>query len=601
MIQPGRALVAAAMLVATVAAREVRAEGVSVPVPDGASIVNGIPTHLQPTTGALLFVGPDLKNQFLDCSAVLIGCRTALTAAHCLCKTAANATECEAEVASGDVADLRVFFQHSGFHHVREVYVDPVYVAGIGGDIAILRLSELVTGIEPSRYHRSFPTTPDHGTPGVIAGFGNSGDDELDEAIKRVGSIETAPCVSGTGIFEPANICWNYTGAISTPGDASNLCLMDDGGPLFIDYGNGPEVAGIHAGGGSTCDVDTFSYDTNVARAKEWIDEVGGLDVTRDQCSDLGEVGQSWVIVKGGDGNLPKDDEEKLFAFDVPDDALFVRVSVNGDTDKDGDYDMFVGLGQKVPSRDDYDCAARGVGQFGYCEFEEPGTARVNVLIRHVRRHFGTGRSRFQVTVTAFRETPPVDDPPRGPDNLRYSVRGPDLRTLTWIDDSNNEKGFELQRRPGTDPTALFTPRATIKADRQLYLEDVPDDEIWTYRIRAFNDWGVSEWSNLCFVNHPRMARPRRLRALDATADEVTLRWGDRSTGESGFELQRRKAGSLAWKTIKQLPENVHDYVDRGVQPGESYQYRVRARGFVEECIPHSRWSIKLDVAVPLS
>ncbi|HXC53553.1 MAG TPA: trypsin-like serine protease [Candidatus Limnocylindrales bacterium] len=602
MIQPGRALVASFLLVATVAVVTARADdsdGASATVPVQTNIVNGIPTHLQPTTGALLFVGPDLKNQFLDCSAVLIGCRTALTAAHCVCETANNAAECLNDLPNLDVADLRVFFQHSGFHHVREIYIDPAYVAGVGGDLAMLRLSELVTGIEPSPYHRGFPTSPDHGTPGLIAGFGDSGFDNLDEAIKRVGSIETAACVPGTGVFEPANICWNFTGAVSKPGDEANLCLADDGGPLFIDYGNGPEVAGIHAGGGSTCDVAGYSYDTNVARARDWIDEVGGLDVKRDQCSELGEVGEPWVKVQGGEGNLPKNEDEKLFSFIVPEDALVLRVSVNGDTDQNGDYDMFVGLGQKIPTRLDNDCQARGVGQFGFCSFEETGTDHVNVLIRRARPRIGTGHSRFQVTVTAYQQKPPADDPPRGPDNLRYSVRGPGLRTLTWIDDSKNETGFELQRRPGTDPLAAFTRRATIKADKQLYLESIPDDQVFTYRIRAFNGFGSSEWSNICVVNLPRMHRPTRLHATALTPDAVTLKWRDNSNGESAMELQRRKFGSLAWKAIKVLPSDTKGYVDTGITEGQTYQYRVRARGFLDECIPHSRFSNVLEVTVP--
>ena len=98
MIQSGRALVAAAIVVSAITAGAARADESTVAVPIDTNIVNGIPTHLQPTTGALLFVGPDLKTQFLDCSAVLIGCRTALTAAHCLCKDAFNADECEAQL-----------------------------------------------------------------------------------------------------------------------------------------------------------------------------------------------------------------------------------------------------------------------------------------------------------------------------------------------------------------------------------------------------------------------------------------------------------------------------------------------------------------------
>src|SRR5205085_2751080 len=219
-------------------------------------------------------------------------------------------------------------------------------------------------------------------------------------------------------------------------------------------------------------------------------DQVGGPDILRDQCSDLGEVGEPWVKVQGGEGNLPKNQDEKLFAFDVPKDALVLRVAVNGDTEKEGDYDMFVGLNQKIPTRFDNDCQARGVGQFGFCSFDDTGASRVNVLIRHVRPNVGKGHSRFQVTVTAYQQKPPADVPPRGPDLLRYTKRDIGFRTMTWIDDSKNETGFELQRPHGTDPLVTFTTRAMIKADKTSHLEEIADDDVFTYRIRAFNAFG---------------------------------------------------------------------------------------------------------------
>ena len=599
MIHAGKSLVAIVCLASTLAVGTAQAQGFVAAGRD-ANIVNGIPTNLQPTTGALLYVGPDTKNQFLDCSGVLIGCRTVLTSAHCICKTATNAAECLDELNDIDVADLRFFFQHTGFHHIRDVYINPAFVAGKGSDLAVLRLSELVTGVEPARYHQGYPTKIVHGTSALVTGFGNSGDDKLDAAIKRVGAVITDECPLGKGIYEPANICWDYTGVVSQPGDSANLCLMDDGGPLFVDYGNGPEVVGIHTGGGSTCDADSYSYSTNVVRSKEWIEEVGGLDVKRDQCSGLGEVGEPWVQVQGGEGTLPKSEDEKFFSFNIPKETVLLRVTINGDTVRLGDYDMFVGLAQNIPTKFVADCKSRGVGQFGACEFVKPNVSQLNVLVRHVKPNIGRGRSRFQITVTAFQPVPPPDNSPRGPDSLRYSKRAPDLRVLKWIDDSSNETGFELQRRAGTDPLNPFVKRATIKANRTEYLESIPNRSVFTYRIRAFNDFGVSEWSNICVVNLAKLPRPSLLRAPEVTPNLVRLRWKDNSGDESFMEVQRTVSGLSKWKTIKLLPTDAIEYIDRGVQSGENYEYRVRARGYLDECIGHSRYSGVKEVAVPL-
>jgi hypothetical protein len=599
MFHSARALAAIGLVAAMATSIEASDTGTTAPGPEnGEAIVNGIPTNLQPTTGALLFVGPDTKNQFLDCSGVLIGCRTVLTAAHCICPDADNYAECLDAISNpDDVADLRFFFQHSGIHHVRDIYVDPTYIAGYGGDLALLRLSELVTGIEPQPYHQSAPLRPSHGTPGVIVGFGSTADDRTDAAIKRVGEITTAQCPLDAGPPGAINLCWNFEEPILDPGEDSSLCLKDDGGPLLIDFGNGAEVAGIHSGGGPTCEADTFSYSTDVARSRQWITSVGGPDVSRQQCSDLGEVGEPWVAVFGGTGRLPRSEEEARFSFTIPEDPLLVRVTVNGDTARDGDYDLFVGLGNNLPTKDDNDCESSGVGQFGACEFEEPDTERVNVLIRHVRKNLPRGRSRFQVTVTVWSEIPPHPLlPPRGPDNLRYERRDENFKTFRWFDDSNDEDGFELQRHAGTSPDSLFVTRRIIRKNLENTFDLVPEGEVFTYRIRAFNVAGNSEWSNLCYVNQKRVVRPTRLRATEVFAHRVVLKWRDNSNNESLFELQRRKAGQVNWKSITLIGANQTEHIDRNLEANTDYEYRVRARGHLNECIKHSRFSNRLEV-----
>lgn len=595
MIHAGRALVAAGLLATLAGPGQAWADGTTAAAPGGADIVNGIPTHLQPTTGALLYVGPDTKNQFLDCSVVLIGCRTALTAAHCICKNSDNFGRCETrELADTDPADLRVFFQHSGIHHVRDIFISPDYDLGKRSDIAVLRLSEKVTGVEPAKiYDDNGPSVP-RGTGGIIAGFGNSGDDRLDVAIKRVGGVRTADCAPG--IVEPANICWNYEEPILKPGNDSNLCFKDDGGPLFLDLGNGPVVAGIHSGGGNTCDPDSFAYDTNVYKNREWIRAVGGLDVGRDECSDLGEVGVPWVSVQGGKGVLPRSEDEARFDFDIPEDTILLRVTVNGDTEKFGDYDLFVGL-DNPPTKVVNDCKSRGVGQFGVCEIENPDAEKVHVLVRHVKQGQGIGRSRFQVTVTAIQPTPPEGPVPRRPEQLRYEVRGPNLRRLLWKDASKDESGFQVQRKAGFDPETPFSFEASVKANKTTYLDIIPDGQIFTYRVRALNVNGFSDWSNECAVNHPGPRTPWRLRADSVSGHAVALRWKDRSTDETGFELQRRELGDLKWEDVAINDADDVTYNDNGLDSGTTYEYRVRARGRLGNCIPHSRFSPKLEIS----
>lgn len=586
-----RALVSMALLVGLVVAGEVRADEQCSAAPPVKRIVNGIPTNQQPTTGALLFVGPDTKNQFLECSGVLIGCRTFLTAAHCLCTESDNAADCSRrELADIDPADLRVFLQHAGIFHVRELYISPDYDRGSEADLMLVRLSERVDGIEPARINQTHGRPISPGTSALIAGFGNSGDDRLDAAIKRVGKVQTAACPLAAP--ESANLCWYFVEPVAAKGQDSNVCFKDDGGPLFIDFGSGPEVAGIHSGGGRSCDANAFGYDTAVYRNRAWISAVGGRDVGRNQCSRLGEVGDSFVVVQGDAGMLPRSEDEARFSFKVPEGTELLRVTVNGDTEKTGDYDMYVKLDGPA-GRIDNDCKSAGVGQFGVCELEEPDAETVHVLVRHVRQHLGRGKSRFQVTVTAFLPRPEDGPVPVAPEQLRYQLRSENHRRLTWKDMSKNEDGFEVQRSVDEGP---FSTRALLPADRTFFNDPANPERVFSYRVRAFNEHGPSEWSNLCLVNHTGPTAPAKLRTDDIKVHRVFLRWNDRSDDESGFRIQRREQGDAEWQTVAVRGADNNTYEDQGLDAGTTYEYRVRAQGQANQCVPDSRYTGKLVV-----
>ncbi len=90
---------------------------------------------------------------------------------------------------------------------------------------------------------------------------------------------------------------------------------------------------------------------------------------------------------------------------------------------------------------------------------------------------------------------PPVDpgniDPPSGLASVAigaYSV------TLVWVDESDNETGFEIQR--SMDQTA-WTTVATRPANTQGWTESgLQPDTTYYYRLRAISGLGLSSWSN---------------------------------------------------------------------------------------------------------
>lgn len=75
------------------------------------------------------------------------------------------------------------------------------------------------------------------------------------------------------------------------------------------------------------------------------------------------------------------------------------------------------------------------------------------------------------------------------------------------------------------------------------------------------------------------IAAPSNLTATDVKQTQITLHWADKSTNESGFQLQRRPIGSSSFTSIATTGANTTTYTNTGLTSGKGYEYRVRAYG----------------------
>ncbi|RMD83029.1 MAG: hypothetical protein D6815_07690, partial [Candidatus Dadabacteria bacterium] len=212
------------------------------PVAPAARIVHGTLTPDFPAVGALLVgdlvagVG-DGRQAITGCTATLIGCNTAITAAHCVCGSDYTTGGCSGPNPP-EARLYGVFFPHAGFYNATSVAVDPNYdIKASIGDIAIVHLAGPVTGIRPAALTDRAAAV---GETGTIVGFGRTADDAQDFGVKRVGNVTLEDCNDGTN---GAVICWTYDGT------KSNVCTGDSGGPVFISGSAGAMIAGITSSG----------------------------------------------------------------------------------------------------------------------------------------------------------------------------------------------------------------------------------------------------------------------------------------------------------------------------------------------------------------
>lgn len=169
---------------------------------------------------------------------------------------------------------------------------------------------------------------------------------------------------------------------------------------------------------------------------------------------------------------------------------------------------------------------------------------------------------------------------PAAPSDITTEAPNWFFARIGWRDNSSNENGFHLERKAGgqNEWSALATPGENV----ETYIDSsILAGANYLYRVRAFNDAGVSEYALEVAVQIPDPRppiAPTNLVSTEVTSRCVTLGWEHNDAVETGFCVQRKNAGSPDWladSTI--LPENTLTYTDRGVQPESGYVYRVRA------------------------
>lgn len=351
-------------------------------------IVNGLPTHQYAAVGALLEGGDPGQADSL-CTGTLIGCQTFLTAAHCVCP--GTGAQCQPPNAP-DPARHWVYLPHAGVVPVESIAIRQDFSYPVG-DVAIVRLATPVNGVRPAEINTV--AAPPFGTPGTIVGYGRSGGASFDYGIKRRGAVTTGACpllVSPT-----TSVCWTFDAPIGAPGDDSNTCNGDSGGPLFVDLGAGPVVAGVTSGGTSNdCFPTDQSYDANVYVYRNWIASQGGADLELASCGALPPVGDAATDAVEWPGSITILQPEARTTVEVAPGATMFRVAMNAVDDGLANFDLYVKRGA-APTESSYDCARTGTTQYGVCDFEMPAAGTWHLLVRRV-----AGSGSFQVTATRF-------------------------------------------------------------------------------------------------------------------------------------------------------------------------------------------------------
>jgi len=168
---------------------------------------------------------------------------------------------------------------------------------------------------------------------------------------------------------------------------------------------------------------------------------------------------------------------------------------------------------------------------------------------------------------------------PQSPSNLTATENEKHQIVLNWKDNSNNEKGFKILREKVN--VSIWEEIKNLPENHTSFVDStVLENSTYRYKIQAYNDDGNSEFSNIVEINtskhFTKPNAPTNLR-IKENKKTVELKWDDNSSNEDGFKVERKLYNINEWSEIGNTKENEVEYIDKTIEEGKHYEYRVAA------------------------
>lgn len=168
------------------------------------------------------------------------------------------------------------------------------------------------------------------------------------------------------------------------------------------------------------------------------------------------------------------------------------------------------------------------------------------------------------------------------PTECETSMEVPFYIKVKWNDNSNNENGFYIERATSLITSNWETIGAAGQNNRTFFDYWLTKGTKYYYRVYAYNDVTVSDYSNIDSViatgdTTSIPARPTYLTVSNVTMTSITINWSDNSYNELGFIIARKKPGDIAFEYIDTVQTDILTYQEVGLNPDNIYFYKVCA------------------------
>jgi carboxypeptidase T len=233
-------------------------------------------------------------------------------------------------------------------------------------------------------------------------------------------------------------------------------------------------------------------------------------------------------------------------------------------------------------------CAGDGCSDFAQVataaanatSYSDTGLIASTNYVYRVRAYNTIGDSPYSNEVSAVTQALPAV--PATPTNLTATANSSSQINIAWVDNALDETGYKIERCQVTGCTT-FAEIATVGANITSYSNTgLAASTSYTYRVRANNAGGDSEYSNQASATtlaaQTVPATPTNLAATVISKTQINLSWTDNAINETGYYVQRCKGSTCTnFATIATLGANAASYSNIGLTRNTTYRYRVIA------------------------
>ena len=202
--------------------------------------------------------------------------------------------------------------------------------------------------------------------------------------------------------------------------------------------------------------------------------------------------------------------------------------------------------------------------------FSNTGLTANTVYFYRVRAINGSITSGYAPQATASTSAP------LPPTTLNASAFSSTQINLTWVDASNNETGFQVER--STTSGSGYTLVTTTAANATSFSNTgLTANTSYFYRVRAINAVGSSNNTPEFATSTAAPIMPTALAGVATSTTQINLTWADASNNETGFQIERSTTSGSGFTLINTTAANATSFSNTGLTAGTRYFYRIRS------------------------